>query len=89
LKPFIEMTSSNTKRFLTSPQSSKLKHMGWFILGALIVAFVYAQSFHNKADNVRVNDVVRDDSRRMGHNSEKVVFALIALAVILWLIGAI
>lgn len=63
--------------------------MEWFILGALIVAFIYSQSFHNKADDVRINDVIRDDSRRMGHNSEKVVFALIVLAIILWLVGAI
>ena len=62
--------------------------MEFLILGGIAVAFFLAQSFHNKADNVRLNDAVRDDSRNVGHKSEKVFFILVGVGILLWLIGA-
>lgn len=62
--------------------------MEFLILGGIAIAFFLAQSFHNKANDVRLHDAVRDDSRKVGHKSEKVFFVLLGIGILLWLIGA-
>lgn len=61
--------------------------LGWFILIAIGVAFVYSQVLHNKADNPLAHDEVRKDSRNQGRQTEKIFFALLGIALVLWFIG--
>ena len=63
--------------------------MELLIIGLITVAFLLSQKFHNKADDVRLPEEVRVDSRREGRNTEKIFFVLFGLAILLWLIGAI
>lgn len=63
--------------------------MELLIIGLIAVAFLLSQKFHNKADDVRLPEEVRVDSRREGRNTEKIFFVLLGLAILLWFIGAI
>lgn len=58
------------------------------ILGCIAITFFLAQSFHNKADDVRTPEAVRIDSRNVGYKSEKYFLVLLGLGILLWLIGA-
>lgn len=62
---------------------------GWFFLVALGVAFFYSQVLHNKADSPLVHEEVRKDSRKQGRQTEKVFFALLGIAIVLWFLGVI
>lgn len=62
---------------------------GWFFLIAIGFAFFYSQSLHNKADDPRIHDAIRDDSRKSGHKFEVTFFILVGIAIFLYFIGVI
>lgn len=62
---------------------------GWFFLIAIGATFFYSQVLHNKADNPLVHEEVRKDSRQQGRQAEKIFFALLGIAIVLWFLGVI
>jgi hypothetical protein len=63
--------------------------MELLIIGLIAVAFLLSQKFHNKADDVRLHEEVRADSRNEGRKTEKIFFAILGFAIVLYLTGTI
>jgi hypothetical protein len=63
--------------------------MELLIIGLIAVTFLLSQKFHNKADDIRLPEEVRADSRKEGRKTEKIFFAILGFAIVLYLTGII